>query len=99
MDFLRWSFLHREGTGELFPDRCSGDRNVPHLFQARTRNAHRRNMKRRGSSETQISVRWDCDNAELHAELRDVPLPAGFMQRVRQIVDCGIDEAEALGDG
>jgi hypothetical protein len=47
-----------------------------------------------GNSGTQISVDSPRDNAELHAELRDVPLPAGFMHRVRQFVRTGLAEAD-----
>lgn len=98
MNFLRWSFLPREGAGELFPDRCSGDRQPPLRFPVRMQNASRRSMRPRDGSRPQVSERSRSNNSELHAELRDVPLPAGFMLRIRQIVDFGIDEAEARSE-
>ena len=99
MDFLRRSFFPWEAAGESLADHRFGAHDAPPLFPARFQSEHRITMSTRGTTQAEVSsdappggIQFDA--AQLHAELREVPLPAGFMHRVRQLVQHGLDGAE-----
>lgn len=94
MDFLRKSFLPWEGTGETHPDRFVGEGNASSLGKARFSMDRRMNAHIRIDRESQLTRAAAASDAQLHAALRDVPLPAGFMGRMREFVSQGLEVSE-----
>ncbi|MEX2171682.1 MAG: hypothetical protein WD851_20350 [Pirellulales bacterium] len=99
MDFLRRSFFPWEAAGESLADRRLGAHDAPPLCPFRFQTERRIAMSTRDTTKAEVSsdvppggIQFDA--AQLHAELREVPLPAGFMHRVRQLVQHGLDGAE-----
>ena len=99
MDFIRRSFLRRQGIDETLPARCRGADDALPLFRFGFSFADRITRTARGSTEVEVSGEAPPDDsqlaaAQLHAALRDVPLPTGLMQRLRQFVQHGLEAAE-----
>ena len=99
MDFLRRSFFLWEAAGESLADCRFGAHDVPPLCPFRFQTERRIAMSTRGATQAEVSSNpppggIQFDAAQLHAELREVPLPAGFMHRVRQLVQHEMDGAE-----
>jgi hypothetical protein len=99
MDFRRRSLRRRDGAGEVLPDRCHGGGDAPWLFPSRNCVPPVLTMKTRGDSQSEMSDVFVGDNAALHAELRDVPLPVGYMYRLRELVYHRLDSADSHGGG
>lgn len=99
MDFIRRSLLPYEGTGDTFPNRCRGADAALPLFRFHCPPANRITMTTRGNTEVELTGDAPIDDsqlatAQLHAALRDVPLPAGFMHRLRQFVQHGLEAVD-----
>ena len=99
MDFLRRSFFPWEAAGVSPADHRFGAHDAPPLLPAHFPLERRIAMSTRGATQAEVSGNAPLEDdplhaAQLHAELREVPLPAGFMHRVRQLVQQGLDGAE-----
>ena len=99
MDFLRRSFFPWEAAGESLADCRFGAQDAPRLFPFRFQTERRIAMSTRDATIAEVSGDAPLNDdplhaAQLHAELREVPVPAGFMHRVRQLVQQGLDGAE-----
>lgn len=93
MDFLRRSLLPWEGTSETLPARFDGE--VDGLLRCPLFSMDRRmNAHIRIDQKSQVPRTAAPSDAQLHAALRDVPLPAGFMGRMREFVSQGLEVSE-----
>jgi hypothetical protein len=94
MDFRRISLPPFAVPGDILPERFLGAPAERAFFPRPLNRSRRIAMNTQIDQSAEVARHTTLGNSQLHATLREVPLPVGFMRRMRQFVEQELELSE-----